>query len=95
MLECTEKYLNQCQVFIFILVNQKLTLGKTSKNGPIQSKTNKSKTHEIIDASCVFPPTVCWMRDRDKEADTGKHEKNDPRMFPEPWERENSNENQI
>lgn len=60
------------------------TLGKTSKKGPIHRRTNSKSTHEITDASCVIPPTVCWISDRDRDAENGKHEKNEPRIFPVP-----------
>lgn len=60
------------------------TLGRTSKNGPIHKSTNSRSTHEMTDANCVTPPTVCWISDRDKDAEKGKHEKNEPRMFPVP-----------
>lgn len=61
-----------------------LTLGRTSKNGPIHSKTKRRMTQEMSDASCVTPPTVCWINERDSDAENGMHEKNEPRMFPEP-----------
>ena len=39
--------------------NNFLTLGNTSKNGPIHKSTNNNRIHEIIDAIWVLPPTVC------------------------------------
>lgn len=60
------------------------TLGKGSKSGPIQSKTNNNKKQDIKLANWVFPPTVVWTRERDSEAVNGIQEKNDPTRFPKP-----------
>lgn len=64
--------------------SKKFTLGRTSKNGPIQSSTKSSSKQEIKDASWVLPPTVCCISDLDSEAEKGMHEKNDASTFPDP-----------
>lgn len=61
-----------------------LTFGNSSKNGPIQSKTNVRIPHEISEAICVLPPVVCCMAERDSDAANGIHEKNEPTTLPEP-----------
>lgn len=60
------------------------TFGRGSKNGPIHSKMHNKILQDTIEAICVFPPTVCWINDLDREAVTGIHEKNDPTRFPDP-----------
>lgn len=60
------------------------TFGKSSKNGPIQSRTNVNMPHETSDAICVRPPVDSCMADRDSDADSGRHEKNDPNTFDAP-----------
>lgn len=62
-----------------------LTFGSGSKNGAIHSNTSNSKPHDINDVSCVFPPTVCCMMDRDIDAVNGIHEKKDPTILPAPY----------
>lgn len=41
-------------------------------------------TQDMSDASCVIPPTVCWISERESEAEKGMHAKNEPKMFPVP-----------
>lgn len=43
-----------------------------------------SIAQETIDASCDLPPTVCCMRDLERDAVNGIQEKNDPTTFPIP-----------
>lgn len=62
-----------------------ITFGNGSKNGPIHNKINRRIKHDTTEAICVFPPTDCWIRDLDKDADIGMHEKNEPTTFPAPW----------
>jgi hypothetical protein len=59
-------------------------LGRGSKNGPISSKTSSNKRQDTTLASCVFPPTVCWIKLLDNDAENGRHEKNDPRILEAP-----------
>lgn len=61
-----------------------LTLGRSSKKGPIQSKTLNKMLQEIKLASWVRPPTVCWINDLDNDAHEGMQEKNEPTRFPRP-----------
>lgn len=61
-----------------------LTLGNSSKKGPIQSSTNVNIPHEMIDAICVRPPVDCWITERDNDADSGRHEKNEPTRLDAP-----------
>lgn len=63
---------------------QTLTLGNSSKNGPIQSKMTVRIPHEINEAICVLPPVDCCMAERDNDAANGIHEKNEPTMLPAP-----------
>ena len=70
--------------FYGLLKYQILTLGKSSKKGPIQSKTLNKMLQEIILANWVWPPTVCWINDLDNEAQDGIQEKKDPTRFPRP-----------
>lgn len=67
-----------------INVVMQLTFGRTSKNGPIQSRTNANIAQETTDVSWVRPPDITWTVDRDNEADNGRHEKHDPIIFDAP-----------
>uniref|UniRef100_A0A1Y1LEY3 Uncharacterized protein n=1 Tax=Photinus pyralis TaxID=7054 RepID=A0A1Y1LEY3_PHOPY len=59
----------------------KTHLGRLSKTGPIQSNTARMITHDTTEASCVTPPTVCWIMVRESEAVIGMHEKNEPKKL--------------
>lgn len=61
-----------------------LTLGNGSKYGPIHISTNTKIPHDTTDANWVLPPTVCWIKDLDRDAVNGMHEKNDPTRLPAP-----------
>lgn len=52
--------------------------GRGSKNGPTHSKTMARIPQEITEAICVLPPVVNWIIERDREAENGRQEKNDP-----------------
>lgn len=80
-------YISCVHIFILVLkLNSYLTiitdanthLGKASKKGPIHSKIISNIVHDTILAICVFPPTVCWIKDLLSDAENGIHEKNDP-----------------
>lgn len=71
-----------------VLLHEKnivFTLGKGSKNGPIQSNTDRRIVHDTRLASCVLPPTLSWITLRDKEAANGAQEKNEPTTLPAPY----------
>ena len=56
-------------------------LGSGSKNGPIHKSIKSKIKHDTILANCVFPPTLCWIKDLLSDADTGMQEKKDPKML--------------
>lgn len=62
-----------------------ITRGRGSKKGPIHNKTLTRMPQDIKLASWVRPPTVCWIRDLEREAVNGMQEKKDPTRFPIPW----------
>jgi hypothetical protein len=40
-------------------------------------------------ASCVFPPTVCWIKLLESDAENGRQAKNDPRILEVPCNTKN------
>lgn len=42
---------------------------------------------ETKEAICVRPPTVCWMDERESDAEKGMQEKNEPTTLPTPWQK--------
>ena len=83
---CKKKEENQhlCKGHEKHKISNIFTLGKGSKNGPIQSNTDRRIVHDTRLASCVLPPTDSWITLRDKDAANGAQEKNEPTTFPEP-----------
>lgn len=67
-----------------IIIDARTDLGKGSKNGPIHKRIISNTVHDITLAICVRPPTVCWINDLLKDADTGIHEKKDPTTLLKP-----------
>ena len=65
-----------------------LTLGSCSKSGPMYSKTNINKTDDSNPVSWVLPPELATAKDRDIDADEGRHWKNDPKQLQNPCKRE-------
>lgn len=66
------------------IIDARTHLGKGSKNGPIHKRIISNIVHDTRLAICVRPPTVCWIRDLLKDADTGIHEKKDPATLLKP-----------
>jgi len=66
------------------MIKRIITRGKGWKNGPIHSSTLTRIPHDIKLASCVCPPTVCWISVLDNEAVIGMQEKKEPTRFPNP-----------
>lgn len=87
---CKFVHIKYFTIFYFILkllitnIMLILTLGSSSKKGPIHNKIAARIAQDTTDAICVTPPTVIWIIDLDKEAHTGIQEKNEPTMLLHP-----------
>lgn len=63
------------------MIDARIHLGSGSKNGPIHNSITSKIKQETILASCVLPPTACWIKDLLNDADTGIHEKKAPNIL--------------
>lgn len=64
-----------------------LTWGSVLRNGPMTKRITRRNVHEKKAVRSVTPPDASWISERDKEAATGPHEKNEPNTLEKPCER--------
>lgn len=62
-----------------------LTLGNTSKNGPIHKSIIKIKNADTTDAICVLPPVTSCINERDNDVPFGTHANNPPTILLKPY----------
>ena len=73
--------------FLFIIVLTQLTLGKGSKSGPINKRTQSSMKTETTVVMSVLQPELSCTAERDKDVEMGSEEKKQPNRLLEPWAR--------